>query len=302
MIYRFDDFEVDTCTESPRDAGCDVSLRTKVWQLLHYLLMHHDRTVSKQELSEHIWPEQFVSDNTVESTVAAVRQALRDSGRTQGRIQTLHRRGYRFIASVEVEEPDTGPPGHEAQPGLAPSPATSVGPHYERKLITALCGTISPPLTQLAAGDLDRQHQLMTAWASQVQAAITPYDGTFQPLERDRFVVLFGAPRAQEDHARRALLSAMAVQQQWRDYLHTHVPSSHSPLTLGVGLHTGWVIVEAPHPASDRLTLVVDEISWVAAQLAQLADPGTPLASTAMVQQCPNRLGFEPLDALTLPG
>ncbi len=76
----------------------------------------------------------------------------------------------------------------------------------------------------------------MTVWARQVQAAITPYAGTLQHLERDRFVVLFGAPYAQEDHAQRALLSAGAVQQRWRDYLHTHMPTNHAPPTLGVGL------------------------------------------------------------------
>ena len=142
----------------------------------------------------------------------------------------------------------------------------------------------------------------MTAWANRVQAAISPYAGMLHHLESDRLLVLFGAPQAQEDHAQRALLSAMALQQQWRDYLHTHVSSLKSSPTLGIGLHTGWVIVEVPIPASNWLTLIVDEISWVAMQLAQQAGSETPLASAATVLQFPNPVGFEPLDPLQLAG
>ncbi len=302
MIYRFAQFELHTHTESLHAGGTSIPLRPKAWELLLYLVTHRDRIVTKQELSEQLWPEQFVSDSTVESTVAAVRRALRDSGQAQGLIQTLQRRGYRFIAAVEVEDPDTSPPGPEVPSSIDPPPPTLVDPHHEPKLITALCGTISPPLTQLAAGDLERQHGLMSAWGSQVQAAIFPYGGTLHHLERDRFVVLFGTPQAQEDHAQRALLSALAVQHQWQEYLRTPVPSPDLSPTLGLGLHTGWVVVARPREASSRLTLIVDEISWVAAHLSQRAESGTPLASAAVVQHVPNPLDFERLEPLMLPG
>ena len=154
MIYRFEDFELHAHTQSLYCDGAVVPLRPKAWALLLYLLTHRDRVVTKQELSEQLWTDQFVSDSTVESTVAAVRQALHDTGQTQRLIQTQHRRRYRFIASVEVISADTDPLNDRSEP-IATLARTSVGPSRERKLITALCGTISPPLTQLAAGALD---------------------------------------------------------------------------------------------------------------------------------------------------
>jgi DNA-binding winged helix-turn-helix (wHTH) protein len=101
--------------------------------VLHYLLAHRHQVVSKQELCEQLWPQQFISDATnklprsklrgikrkkhclgathaagnrtlqgIESTVRAVRQAAGDSQRTQRCIQTLRGHGYQFVAAVTV--------------------------------------------------------------------------------------------------------------------------------------------------------------------------------------------------------
>ena len=108
MLYVFDDCILDIqCCVLCR-AGQPVSLRPKAFQVLHYLLRHRDRIVTKQELAEHIWPDQFISDAVLESTVRAVRRALGDDRHTQGSIQTLRGYGYRFVATVE-ERAETGP-------------------------------------------------------------------------------------------------------------------------------------------------------------------------------------------------
>jgi DNA-binding winged helix-turn-helix (wHTH) protein len=95
-------------------------VRRKVFQTLTYLLAHHDRAVSKQELCEQLWPEQFISEAALESTIRAVRQAIGDSGRGQQCIQTVYGYGYRFIAAVQVH-PDA--PTGAAEEGQA-APAT----------------------------------------------------------------------------------------------------------------------------------------------------------------------------------
>ena len=59
------------------------ALRPKVFQVLHYLLRHRDRVISKQELREQVWPDQFVSDAALEGVLKAVRQAVGDSRRTR---------------------------------------------------------------------------------------------------------------------------------------------------------------------------------------------------------------------------
>jgi DNA-binding winged helix-turn-helix (wHTH) protein len=118
MRYVFGDCTLDTELYVVQRTGLTIPLRHKVFQVLHYLLSHSDRVISKQELWEQVWPDQFVSDAALEGVVKAVRQAVGDSHRTQWCIQTRRGQGYRFVAPL-VE------PGEALQPaeGSAVSPA-----------------------------------------------------------------------------------------------------------------------------------------------------------------------------------
>lgn len=102
MIYRFSDCELDTQRITLSRAGQTIRLRPKVFQLLEYLLVHHDRVISKDELCTAIWPDQFIHDATLGSTVRAARNAVGDTGSSQGVIQTRHGHGYRLIAEVKI--------------------------------------------------------------------------------------------------------------------------------------------------------------------------------------------------------
>ncbi|MCZ6876045.1 MAG: AAA family ATPase, partial [bacterium] len=110
MIYRFENFELNTQLYTLTRAGETTRLRPKVFQVLLYLLEHRDQVVSKQELAEQVWPDQFISNSTLESAIRLLRQALGDSGRAQRIIQTSHGYGYRFATQVTepagVAEPD----------------------------------------------------------------------------------------------------------------------------------------------------------------------------------------------------
>ena len=83
-----------------------------MFNLLAYLIQYRDRVVSKEEFLERLWPGRIVGEATLTSRVKAVRQVIGDRGREQPLIQTLHGRGYRFIALVE-EHPDDAPAGRE---------------------------------------------------------------------------------------------------------------------------------------------------------------------------------------------
>src|SRR5436190_23692086 len=100
MIYAFGDCELDTDLYVLRRAHQVVHLSPKVFQVLIYLLEHRDRVIDKDELCEQVWPEQFIADATLESTLRAVRQAVGDSGHAQGVIRTLRGHGYRFVAPI----------------------------------------------------------------------------------------------------------------------------------------------------------------------------------------------------------
>ena len=91
-------------------------LEPQVFNVLAYLLEHHTRVVSKDELLEQFWPQQFVSEVTVNQRVMAVRKALGDNGRVQRYIKTVHGRGYRFVADVTLAE----------SPLVAPSPTAAM--------------------------------------------------------------------------------------------------------------------------------------------------------------------------------
>src|SRR5215510_16136246 len=112
MLYVFGECVLDTQRHELCRAGRVSRLRHKVFQVLLYLLAHADRVVSKQELREQVWPQQFISEAALESTIKAVRQAIGDSGRAQRLLQTVYGQGYRFVAEVMTE--DQMPPARPA--------------------------------------------------------------------------------------------------------------------------------------------------------------------------------------------
>jgi TolB-like protein/DNA-binding winged helix-turn-helix (wHTH) protein/Tfp pilus assembly protein PilF len=118
MIYVFGDGELDTSLYTLKRAGNTIRLRPKVFRVCRYLLEHRERVVSREELCAQVWPGQFISQATLEGVIRAVRQAVGDSGQTQGIIQTLHGYGYRFVADVQERAPK--------QKGEEPPPAPAL--------------------------------------------------------------------------------------------------------------------------------------------------------------------------------
>src|ERR687891_594177 len=105
VIYVFDDdYALDPQRYELRYAGKLVKLEPQVFDVLAYLIQHRDRVVTKDELIEHVWGGRIVSEATLTSRLMAVRRALGDRAREQRLIQTIHGRGYRFIAAVTVAE------------------------------------------------------------------------------------------------------------------------------------------------------------------------------------------------------
>ncbi len=101
MIYHFGEVTFDSSLYSVQRGGQSIRLRPKVFRACLYLLEHRDRVVSREELCTQVWGGRFVSQATLEGVIRSVREALGDSGRTQGIIQTSRGYGYRFVAGVE---------------------------------------------------------------------------------------------------------------------------------------------------------------------------------------------------------
>jgi predicted ATPase/DNA-binding winged helix-turn-helix (wHTH) protein len=122
MIYRFgEEYELNPQRYELRYAGKLVKLEPQVFNVLAYLIQHRERVVTKEELLAQLWPGRFVTEATLTSRLTAARRAIGDRGREQRLIQTLHGRGYRFIAEVEEHPAETGdrlpqpplPPAHD---------------------------------------------------------------------------------------------------------------------------------------------------------------------------------------------
>jgi DNA-binding winged helix-turn-helix (wHTH) protein/predicted ATPase len=79
----------------------EVKLTGKAAAVLRYVLDRAGQVVTKEELFQAVWPETVVSDAALTSCIQELRQALRDNARKPRYIETVHRRGFRFIAEVQ---------------------------------------------------------------------------------------------------------------------------------------------------------------------------------------------------------
>ncbi|WP_419909522.1 winged helix-turn-helix domain-containing protein [Hoeflea sp.] len=101
MIYAFATFEVDTAKFELRKSGRTISVEPQVFAVIRLLIENRDRMVSKTELVDAVWDGRAVSESAISSRIRSARNAIEDDGKAQRVIQTVHGRGFRFLASVE---------------------------------------------------------------------------------------------------------------------------------------------------------------------------------------------------------
>jgi TolB-like protein/Flp pilus assembly protein TadD len=102
-IIRFGDFSVDPRSGELCKRGTRIKLQIQPFQVLHVLLERAGEVVTREELQKKIWPaDTFVDfDHGLNKAINKLREALGDSAESPRFIETLSRRGYRFIAHVE---------------------------------------------------------------------------------------------------------------------------------------------------------------------------------------------------------
>ncbi len=101
--YRFGTFEADASTRELRRQGVRIKLNAQPFQVLIMLLERPGKVLTREQISQELWPEgTFVdSEHGVNSAVNRIREALGDTASNPRFVETLARRGYRFLASVE---------------------------------------------------------------------------------------------------------------------------------------------------------------------------------------------------------
>jgi len=117
-----------------------MALRPKAWALLCYLAERPGILVTKDELHAAVWGDIVVSDDTLTRTLGELRQTLGDDAQTPRIIETVHRRGFRFIARLEPSSEDmtaVSPP-----PPFEPALNLQVGPLVGRDQDLARLGVL----------------------------------------------------------------------------------------------------------------------------------------------------------------
>src|SRR5215217_4314430 len=125
--YRFGPFVVDGGSYRLLRDGANVPLSPKIIDLLLFLAARPSVLVSKDDLFRALWPDVAVTDNALTQAVSELRQALGDDPASPKYVQTVARRGYRFISSVEaIASPASAAPPPPPEPAAAPAPTVAV--------------------------------------------------------------------------------------------------------------------------------------------------------------------------------
>jgi DNA-binding winged helix-turn-helix (wHTH) protein len=109
VVYRFDDFTIDTATRRLLKGRSEQHLSPKALDLLQFLVTNRARAVAKAELVQLLWPSTHVLETNLAGLIAEIRQTLGDSAEEPRYLRTVHRFGYWFIGVVEdPDEASTG--------------------------------------------------------------------------------------------------------------------------------------------------------------------------------------------------
>src|SRR5215471_13323157 len=326
--WLFDRFRLDpdhACLWCEAQA---IALSPKAFAVLHYLVTHPDRLVTKDELLDAVWPETAVSDAVVRVAIGMLRKALDDTAQTPRFIATVPRRGYRFLARVtehtgvasgpaappaapqtptgELQRASTAllpdilaPPSRQdvaLPPGDWPSPAAE-----RRRLTVLFCDLVDS--TRLA-GHLDPEdfREVVRAYHQTSAAVIQRFDGYVAQYLGDGVLVYFGYPVAHEDDAQRAVWTGLDLLEAM-DPLNTRLALPPAErLAIRLGVHTGVVVVGGVGAGARQELLALGETPNIAARLQSLAASNTLVISATTYQLIEGYFTCESLGAQPLHG
>ena len=284
-----------------------LSLRKKDFAVLQVLVSYAGQLCAKEALLDAGWPATYVSDTVLKSCISRLRQVLGDAPRAPRYIETVHGRGYRWIAPIsEMESPSLGP---DMPPVEAPaasnasdrSPVPTAREAERRQLTVLFCDLVGS--TALASQlDLEDYRELVQAYSETCATVIARYDGHIAQYLGDGLLVYFGYPQAHEDDAQRAVWAGLGL----LEAVATLSPSLPLPpgerLSVRLGAHTGPVVVDAVGTASRRESLALGETPNIAARLQSLADPDTLVISAATYALVEGYFRCQTLGSHTLRG
>jgi class 3 adenylate cyclase/tetratricopeptide (TPR) repeat protein len=186
------------------------------------------------------------------------------------------------------------------KPATRSAGARSALPGEIKQVTVLFCDIVgSTPLTERLGAEAMRD--LVSSFLETSLAEVHRYGGTAPQFTGDGFMALFGAPVTQEDHVRRALLAAIAIQRALSGRPGVaEIPAMN--VTVHMGIHTGPVVFGAVSANLRMDATAIGDTANVAARLQEAAEPGTILLSETTHQQAQGFARFEPVGPLALKG
>ena len=171
-MVAFGPFTFDRANGLLRKGTRELPLPPRVLGVLDLLVSRPGEIVPKQEIIDSVWKEAFVTDTSLAEAISVLRQAVGDNPQAPNYVQTVHRRGYRFVAPVTL----VGPASLAIESGASASThiervSPSIGGQLIPWGVAALCGV-------LAATALWQYTHLSTSLPPVVRMRIEPAPGT----------------------------------------------------------------------------------------------------------------------------
>lgn len=141
ITYEFGPYQLDSVQHLLFRDGQVIPLAPKAAETLVVLVEHHGQLVEKEELMKAVWPDTFVEEANLAVHISALRKLFQDHGHGGGYIETIPRRGYRFVAPV-VEHPTVN--GAHSDGSLVQQEVVSARPRsWTLRLVTAAVSVVA---------------------------------------------------------------------------------------------------------------------------------------------------------------
>jgi class 3 adenylate cyclase/tetratricopeptide (TPR) repeat protein len=296
-IHTLGPFRLDMQRELLFHGAEPVPVGRRAIALLRALVDQPRAVVSKEALIDVAWPNQAVEESNLTVQIAALRRVLGQAPGGDRWIETMPRRGYRFIGPVGSETPkDTAdaPTQGDAAPDLAPAPYEDT----ERRQITAVSCELIGQARQADGMDLEEWREAVDAFRRCVSQAIARHDGFVARYLGNTVLVLFGYPAAHEHDAERAVRAGLELCAAVR----TLRAAVDAPMRCRVGVATGMVIIGDIAEGGARAPEIVGNTPDLAVQLQASAQPDMVAIDRATRQLVGNLFDCRDLDAIEADG
>jgi DNA-binding winged helix-turn-helix (wHTH) protein len=228
-----------------------VRLTGKAFAVLRYLVTHAGELVTKDELFQAIWPETVVSEAALTSCITELREILRDQAQERRYIETVHRRGFRFIGQLNGLQGGTKistEPMHRQR--------VDGGREIERKLVAILSADVKG-YSRLMGEDEVATIRTLTAYREVMTTLIQQHRGRVVDAPGDNLLAEFASVVD-------AVQGAVEVQKTLK--VRNAALPVHRRMEFRIGINLGDVVVEGGRIYGDGVN--------IAARVESLAEAG----------------------------